>query len=191
MLHKSPAPTHGLTPEQQGGSPEPCRVLSQERGKEMPSPSSRPCIRLLKWGKACPRVWGNSNAEQELTAGLRHIKREQKSSQPQDLTSHPICLGGHQPGQHPASPQELWGGSRLPCQADPPAALPPVPGLGLRLGQGCPLAEGDLPESHQANLQGSVQIRVPLRGQGEAARRWGGQGGKVPVPQWGASTVTS
>ena len=59
-LHKSPAPTQVLTPDQQGCRPELCRVLSQERGKEMPSPSSRPCIWLLKWGKPCPHQCGGT-----------------------------------------------------------------------------------------------------------------------------------
>lgn len=108
-------------------------------------------------------------------AGLRDIKMEKNSSEPQDLISHPICLGGTSLAelQHPS--KELWGGSCLPCQADPPAALPPIPGLSLRPGRQC-LVEGHLPESNQANLQGSVQVRVPLPGTGRGCASVGRTG---------------
>lgn len=109
-------------------------------------------------------------------AGLRDIETEQNSSWPQDLIPHPICLGGTSLAKLRQPPEELWGGSHLPCQADPPAALPVIPRLGLHLGRRCPSAEGDLPESHQADLQRSVQIRVPLPGTGRGCASGGRTG---------------
>lgn len=65
-------------------------------------------------------------------------------------------------------PRQGWLSPPLPSRS-PPAALPPIIRPGLLLGQCCPSVKGNLPESHQANLQRSIQVWVPLEGQGEAA----------------------
>lgn len=113
----------------------------------------------------------NDVGEQQCLIGA-HGRLERHQDEAKQLLAPEPHIPSHLPGVQLAWPRSgippgNFGAVLFPhCQAEFPAALCHTLGLGFCPGQRCPLLEEDLPESHQADLQGSIQVRVPLPGTG-------------------------